>query len=118
MNIFLEKFKSRVKQIDSIPIVPDTQVESFIEERWTVYKFTVPIKFSEKIAFGFPSKEIAKKFISDHLKPKTIDIGDMEYHVRYDVILESREEINVFYNDPEMTTVGNNRETILSNWLD
>ncbi len=121
MNSLLERFNSRVSQIDrqSIPTEPVIQEQHFTEERWTVYLFTVPPMISKKVAFGFESKEVAKQFITDHLnkRPQGLTIGDTFVHVGYDVIFESREEINVFYNDPVLTTVGNVKEDVLERWL-
>ena len=127
----LEKFKKRsqeidtqlatsnaVVQINTIPEVPVKKEEIVIEERWTVYLFSVPVRFSKKIAWGFPSKEAARFFISEHLKPKSIVVDEIEYHISYDVIFESREAIDLYYNESIRTTVGNNKEDVLKRWLD
>jgi len=102
------------------PTIETTQpIDHFkIEERWTVYLFSVPIKFSKKIAWGFESKEEAQRFITGHLKNKTLEIEDITYHIIYDVIFESREEIDVLYNDPVYTTVGNEKDVIMEKWVE
>jgi len=117
MNTFLEKFKQKIKEIDSPSIIDTQPIPEFkIEERWTVYSFSVPIKYSKKVAFGFESQEEAKRFIKEHLKDKTIESDGITYYLRYDVIFESREEINVFYNDPQITTVGNEPNQVFDEW--
>ena len=114
------------------PVAEQTQpLEEVIEkiqlERWTVFSFTLPVKITKRIAFGFESKDAGKDFINQHLVKrddtgnviqKTLHIDGVDYNINYDVIRESTEEIDVYANDPELTTVGNNREDVLRRWLD
>lgn len=110
----------RTQPIEPVPV---------FEERWTVYSFTLPIKRTRRVAFGLASKEAAERFIkenllkrndNDELIQKHVTIGDEDYLVFYDVIRESVErktEIE-YYNEPDVTTVGNNHEDVLKAWVD
>lgn len=112
--------KELVEQTVPIEVKPEEPIRQKIEERWTVYLFTVPVRYSKKIAWGFESKQEAEKFIRERLEKKQKSVEDElgTYHIRYDVILESREEIDVYANDPKMTSVGNNYDKIWERWVD
>ena len=96
-------------------------------ERWTVYSFTLPVKVTKRLAFGFDSKEKAQEYIDQHLVkknkigeiiPKTIyDEDGNKYNVWYDSIRESVEDVNIYSNPSDITSVGNDREKVLQNWL-
>lgn len=95
-------------------------------ERWTVYSFTLPVKYTKKIAFGFASKDEAEDYIARKLLKKdedgniirkSIKEDDKEYIVHYSTILDSIEQVDVYYNDPKITTVGNELETVLKEFL-
>lgn len=125
-----EEIKRKARAIEQAPvmtvlepIVPDViEVEDHevLEERWMVYYFTLPIKMSKKVAWGFPSKEAAQWFAGflQKRRPSSIVFEDKHYEICYEVVLESREKINLFYNDPIRTTVGNDLEKIIERWLD
>ena len=110
--------------IDTQPIAPQDVPTSVIDS-WTVYSFTLPVHTSKKIAFGFESKKDAQDFINTHLVArnddglilrKGFDIGDIHYTIYYDVMKDSRTQINVFANPSKYTTVGNDKETVYKEW--
>lgn len=118
----LEQFRAKVKEIDT-PILEEVKAplkeipKTVTQERWTVYSFSVPIKYSKKLAFGFESRQAAQQFIKDWCKAKSVIVDEVTYHIRYDVILESREQVDVLYNDPEITIVGNDKDVVLESWI-
>lgn len=97
-----------------------------IVERWTVYSFTLPVYRTKKIAFGFNTKEEAQEYINKKLTKRDEDgkiiqkiftEDNVEYTVHYDAIRESSEQVDVYYNEPQITTVGNDKEAVLQEYL-
>lgn len=127
------RFKKINAKLDVVKVEETTQPieidsKSVIYERWTVYYFTLPVKYTKKIAWGFETKDQAKEFIRTQCEVRN-DLGELipqkmeddngkVYEIFYDTIRESREEINVYANDPLLTTHGNDRNKILERWLD
>lgn len=120
-----DALKPELTQVDTQPIEPET-IQKATVERWTVYSFTLPVKVTKRLAFGFENKELAQEFINSHLVKKDEngeiiqkflkDSDGNEYHVKYDTIRESVEDVDIFYNDPEITTEGNDKEEVLKAW--
>lgn len=128
---FSERLYQKAREIDESAgeIIDETKkmIESLPRkmtvERWTVYAFTLPHTTVRRVAVGFESREAARDFIENHLAHKKRaepyeNDGGHRCHTKYDVIRESREEIDVYYNDPTMTTVGNERVDVLERWLE
>lgn len=97
-------------------------------ERWTVYMFTLPIKYTKKVALGFESKAAAQRFIKERLSkpqtdqfgnivPKVIEEDGIEYIVKYDVMRDSLEDIDLYGNDPGITVYGNDKEAVYDKWV-
>ena len=103
-------------------------------ERWTVYSFTLPTRYSNKVALGFESKAAAQAFIEQHLikrevrtdpegneylmaQERAVEIGGERYSVHYDVIRDSRGAVDVYYNDRPVSTAGDNKEEVFRQWV-
>lgn len=121
-----EPEKKSLSDVDTQPLAPEDLPKIRIE-RWMVYSFSLPVRFSKKIAFGFNSKEEAQEYIDKILTKrdqdgvvieKKIEVDDIEYLIKYDTIRDSVEEVNIYENPPEITTVGNDKETVLQEWID
>lgn len=113
-----EEIKKRANDIEKPAVKKQmTETKQKEAERWMVYSFSVPVKFSSKIAFGFESKELAQQFIKERMKDKVIETETVTYHIRYGTMLESRDPINVFDNNIEVTNTGNDREIAFQNWI-
>lgn len=90
-------------------------------ERWSIYKFTLPVTTSKRVALGFETKDAAKTFIIKHLSKKKSIIETEEGNkiiTDFDVIMDERQEINVYENDSLRTTVGNDPIQVLRRWME
>jgi hypothetical protein len=115
------------KVVRTQPLAPeDLPKAKVIVERWTVYSFTLPVHKTKKLAYGFATREEAHDYIKRVLTKKdedgkiiqkTFKDGDNDYTVHYDTIRESSEQVDVYYNEPTITTVGNDKEDVLKEYL-
>jgi hypothetical protein len=130
---FSDEFRRRAKMIEDVlnsevKIVNTSEslnTNQKHEDRWLVYKFSIPIKYLKIVAIGFESKATALAFIKTHLKrydrdgielPKTSHENGITYTVVYDVAKESSGPLNLFYNDCALTTIGNDLRDIEKAW--
>ncbi len=116
----LDRFTEFCRQLDAPkPRYDEQEPVKVSVERWTVYSFTLPIKYSKKIALGFESRVQAQAFIGRHLsqKAKELEIDGLTYSVHYDVIRDSRGEIDIYFNEPPVTVSGNDPHAVLEQWV-
>ncbi len=88
------------------------------EQTYVIYKRSLPPGINKVIAQNIPSYKDALEFIKT-MKLKTHDVmdGDNKVVIYYDVLPEGLRLKDVYYNDPKITTVGNNRKRAAINYM-
>lgn len=85
---------------------------------WIVCKRSLPVGVHKVIAEGLDSYKDAVQFCTT-MKLKTHDVmdGDTRKVIYYDILPENLRAKDVYYNNPQITTIGNDKKKVAINYM-